>query len=246
MLKVLIVDDEYLARIELTRLLSKHADIEIVGEAEEGYQALEILKKTAVDLVFVDIQMPEMDGLEFAKQAQSQQFQLVFCTAFSEHAVDAFELNAFDYIVKPIMPDRLEAVLNKVRLLLEAHNDTESDDTQFLPDNHGLLLKFGSDYKIVRINEIFRFESLGNHVAVYSDSGKSYLHISLSKVEKRLDPTLFFKASRSDIVRVDQIEKIEEGMASGSLQVHMCNGQEIDVSRRQVQLLRKVFSIDHF
>ncbi|ACA89095.1 LytR/AlgR family response regulator transcription factor [Shewanella woodyi] len=246
MLKVLIVDDEYLARLELTRLLSKYVDIEIVGEAEDGHQALELLKKTSVDLAFVDIQMPEMDGLEFAKQAESQQFQLVFCTAFSEHAVDAFELNAFDYIVKPIMPERLEAVLNKVRLIQETHDETEQDDIQCLPDNHGLLLKFGSDYKIVRINEICRFESLGNHVAVYSDSGKSYLHISLSKVEKKLDPAVFFKASRSDIVRVDQIDKIEEGMASGSLQVHMNNGQEIDVSRRQVQLLRKIFSIDSF
>lgn len=244
MLKVLIVDDEYLARLELTRLLGKFADVEIVAEAEDGLQALEILSDINVDIVFVDIQMPEMDGLEFAKKAQEQQCHIVFCTAFSEHAVDAFALNAFDYIVKPIMQDRLEAVINKARLVKESRSDDELTHNQYLPDNHGLLLKFGGDYKIVRIQDITRFESIGNHVAVYSEAGKSYLHISLSKVEKRLDANLFFKASRSDILRIDKMSKIEEGITAGSLLVHMNNGQEVDVSRRQVQQLRKIFSIE--
>jgi DNA-binding LytR/AlgR family response regulator len=91
---------------QLTHNKASFADVEIVAEAEDGLQALEILSDINVDIVFVDIQMPEMDGLEFAKKAQQQQSHIVFCTAFSEHAVDAFASNAFDYIVKPIMQCR--------------------------------------------------------------------------------------------------------------------------------------------
>ncbi len=243
MLKVLIVDDERLARMELNRLLNKLDDILVVGEVEDGIEAINFINNHSVDLVFLDIKMPEMDGLEFARTV-GMNVHFVFCTAYSEHAVDAYELNAFDYIVKPIMQDRLEAVINKARLI--CHDDGVTLESQYMPDNHGLLLKFGSSQKIVRLNEINRFESIGNHVAVYVDSGKSYIHTSLSKIEKKLDPTTYFKASRSDIIRIEKISRIEEGMAIGSLQAIMESGVEIPVSRRQAHSLRKLFSIESF
>jgi len=255
--KVMIVDDERLARLELKRLLTKFDHVDVVAEANSAKQALMLMNTMAIDLVFIDIQMPHMTGLELA-QTFANNIKFVFCTAFNEHAVDAFALNAIDYLVKPVNPERLKQCLDKITKLTE--NDLSSaplsennmpDNSlpekhlseNYLPEKHGILLKFGDSSKIVRLQEIERFESIGNHVAVYSSAGKSYLHSSLSKVERRLDPSLFFKVSRSDIIRIDNIVKIEEGMAAGSLMAIMNSGQEIEVSRRQSQQLKQMFNV---
>lgn len=239
MLNVLIVDDERLARVELNRLLEKFDFINVVAQASNGEQAITLLNKHQIDLVFLDIQMPEMTGLELAQQLDPS-IKFVFCTAFNEHAVDAFSLDAVDYIVKPINSDRLEKTLERVKnSILTAVEET----IDYLPDNHGLLLKIGDSSRIVRLENIERFESVGNHVAVYSSEGKSYIHSSLSNVEKRLNPEQFFKTSRSEIVRIDNIDRLEEGMSVGSLVAVMKSNQEIEVSRRQVQTLKQLFNV---
>ena len=113
----------------------------------------------------------------------------------------------------------------------------------YLVESHGLLLKTGETSRIVRLKEIERFESIGNHVAVYSIYGKSFLHCSLTKIESRLDPSVFFKASRSNIIKVDCITSVEEGMSTGSLLAKMQSGQQIEVSRRQAINLKVLFSM---
>jgi len=239
LLNVLIVDDERLARVELNRLLEKFSFVNVVAQASSGNEAIELLNTHSIDLVFLDIQMPEMTGLELAQQLDPN-IKFVFCTAFNEHAVDAFSLDAIDYIVKPINKDRLEKTLTRVK------NITESDTSEvidYLPDNHGLLLKIGDSSRIIRLEDIERFESVGNHVAVYSSEGKSYIHSSLSNVEKRLNPAQFFKTSRSEIVRIDNIQRLEEGISVGSLVAVMKSNQEVEVSRRQVQTLKQLFNI---
>jgi two-component system, LytTR family, response regulator len=239
MIKTLIVDDERLARAELKRLLSVHPQIEIVGEAASAAEARELLDQLQVDLVFLDIQMPEVSGLELAASLNSS-LQFVFCTAFNSFALDAFALNALDYLVKPLDPTRLAKTLQRYRHDEQA-STTPAPQENFLPDQHGLLLKFGEVNRIVRLNEISRFESIGNHTAVYSSFGKSYLHSSLSKIESRLDPQYFFKASRADIVRLDAIKQLEPGMASGTMLAILQDGSEIEVSRRQMQSLKQTF-----
>lgn len=236
MLNVLIVDDENLARQELKRLLEKRDDVDVVGEAKSGSEALVLLKTLEADVVFLDINMPDMDGLSFAKAAP-EGLNIVFCTAFSEHAAEAFELSAFDYIVKPVQFERLQSVVNKLRLTRE-----KDDSHKVLPQEHGLLLKFANEYKIIQVAEIWRFESVGNHVAIYTAYGKAYLHMPLSKVELKLDPQIFVKASRSDIVRISEIEKIELGVAAGTLVMVLKNGDAVDVSRRQASSIRQLFS----
>ena len=262
--KVMIVDDERLARLELKRLLAQFDHIEVVAEANSAKQALIAMNTNPIDLVFIDIQMPQMTGLELA-QTFASNIKFVFCTAFNEHAVDAFALNAIDYLVKPVNPERLKQCLDKITRLIaiEAEHTNLSVNAEkyladkplvdvvvaksltenFLPEKHGILLKFGDSSKIVRLQEVERFESIGNHVAVYCLAGKSYLHSSLSKIERRLDPAIFFKASRSDIIRIDNIAKIEEGIAVGSLMAIMLSGQKIEVSRRQSQQLKQMFNV---
>jgi len=239
LLNVLIVDDERLARVELNRLLSKFDFVNVVAQASNGQQAVELLENHVIDLVFLDIQMPEMTGLELAQQLDPS-VKFVFCTAFNEHAVDAFSLNAIDYIVKPINVQRLEQTLQRVQSTLISD---EKETVDYLPDDHGLLLKIGDSSRIIRLEEIERFESVGNHVAVFTNQGKSYIHSSLSNVEKRLNPAQFFKTSRSEIVRINSIQRLEEGMATGSLVAIMKSNEQVDVSRRQVQNLKQLFNV---
>jgi two-component system LytT family response regulator len=241
MFNILIIDDERLARVELKRLLKPFDSINVVAEAKNAAQAKELLQANDIDLVFLDIQMPEVTGLALAAELPSD-LPIIFCTAFNEHAVDAFSLNALDYLVKPVNPERLQQAIHKF-IQLNTKKTEPTLTTNYLPDNHGILLKFGDCSKIVRLQEIERFESIGNHVAVYSSDGKAYIHTSLSKIEARLDPSVFFKASRSDILRVDSIQKIEDGMATGSLLAQLTSGQQIEVSRRQAQQLKQLFNV---
>lgn len=240
MWKTLIVDDERLARSELKRLLQAHPQIEIVAEADSADSARDILAaQPEISLVFLDIQMPGSTGLELAAELRPNLF-FVFCTAFDSYALDAFALNALDYLVKPIVPQRLAQSLSRLPAAAAA---TASDNSQpsYLPDHHGLLLKFGENSRIVRLSEISRFESVGNHSAVYTPYGKSFVLSSLSRIEQRLDPQQFFKASRADIIRISAITALEPGLAAGSMLAMLQDGQQIDVSRRQVQQLKTLF-----
>jgi len=252
MFKVMLVDDERLARVELRRLIEQLDDVTVVAEANSSEQALQRIQNQPLDLIFLDIKMPQMSGLELAKHIDNK-IQFVFCTAYSEHAVDAFELDAIDYLVKPINFERLVQTFDKLRRIKREQNDIKessssspppsSTTNQYLADNHGVLLKFGDSSKIVRLQNIHRFRSIGNHVEVHTSEGKSYLHSPLSKIGVRLDPVIFFKVSRSDIIRVDNINKIEEGITVGSLIAILNSKEQVEVSRRQTQSLKKLFNV---
>lgn len=244
MLKVLLVDDEKLALMEMQRLLKNIPDVEVVGQATNGKEALILIESTSPHLVLLDIRMPEMTGLEFAEKVPPH-IHFVFCTAYSEHAFEAFNLNAAGYLMKPIEPARLAAVVQKVKLVVDEEVCEEAlVEEACLPDSHGLLLKSGQEYQIIKIRDIDRVESVGNHVAIYALNKKLYLHVSLSKIEKKLNPHDFIKASRSDIVRLSSIKTLEDGMATGTLSVILNTGHEIEISRRQAHSLRKSFSLD--
>lgn len=253
--KTLIVDDERLARAELKRLLAAHPQIEIVAEADNADSAKAVLQQQPdIALVFLDIQMPGCTSLELAAGLRPD-LLFVFCTAFDSYALDAFELNALDYLVKPVSPQRLAASLQRLPAGQHQQMDDQSDqqaDTggpadspspaaNYLSEQHGILLKFGEQSRIVRLGEICRFESIGNHTAVYTPYGKSYVLSSLSRIEQRLDPALFFKTSRADIIRLSALEHLEPGMAAGSMLAQLQDGQQVEVSRRQVQQLKLLF-----
>ncbi len=242
MIDTLIIDDERLARAEIKRLLKAHPQINIIGEAANAKIAMDIMQSQPLDLIFLDIQMPGMTGMELAEYI-SLDTQFVFCTAYDQYAVDAFALNATDYLVKPIEPARLAACIGKIEdNQAKANASQEADNSGYLPENHGVLMKFGEINRVVRLHEIERLESIGNHTAVYSKHGKAFVHSSLSKVESKLDPQFFFKANRGDIIRIDYIDRIEPGIKTGSSIAFLRSGEEIEISRRQVQQLKQLFS----
>lgn len=228
MIRVLIVDDERLARAELRRLLAEHPQVEVVGEAENADKALQAIKALRPDLALLDIQMPGMDGIRLAGEI-CDQTQFIFCTAYDSFAIDAFGLNALDYLLKPVAPERLSKALQRVQLA--------SQQVNHLPMDHGVLLKFGESARVVRLHEIDRFHAVGNHAQVFTPYGKSFVLSSLTRIEQRLDPGYFFRTSRSDIVRLGAIVSFEPDVGS-ALVARLVDNSEVGVSRRQSQLLK--------
>ncbi|TMP77537.1 DNA-binding response regulator [Pseudoalteromonas phenolica] len=237
-IKVLIIDDEPLARAELQRLLKKYKQIEVLGEAQNIIEGKALVDDLAPDAIFLDIEMPGGTGLELAEQLKGE-IPIVFCTAYNEFAVDAFSLNAVDYLLKPAAPARLEKAIEKLTSLL-----SETENTQ-LEDDFKLMVKFADKMKIILLRDILRFESVGNHAAIYTEFGKSYIHSSLSKIEAKLDPSVYLRASRSDIIRLDAVVHLEESINYG-LTATLSNGSEVDISRRQASALKKQMSFAAF
>lgn len=231
-MKALIIDDERLARAELRRLLAAHPSIEIVGEARNGTEALEQIPELEPALIFLDIQMPGMSGFELLEKLDAVP-QVIFTTAFDQHAVRAFEANAIDYLLKPIAPDRLAAALEKVRVQ-KTEPSTPPLDRVFVRD--------GERCWLVQIEDIVLFESEGNYTRLHFGSNKPLIPRSLAALEKRLDPTRFFRASRQHLVNLKAIEKIEQGVAD-NLVVTVRGGHSLDMSRRQSNKLREIMSL---
>jgi two-component system LytT family response regulator len=229
-IKAIIIDDERIARQELLRLLKKHPEVEVVAEAENIEQGYEEIKNHTPDVIFLDIEMPGGTGLTLANKLKAE-IPIVFCTAYDEFAVDAFSLNAIDYLVKPVVPARL---VDTVAKLSTAENTPEQSP---LDDDFKLMVKFIEHMKIIRLGDIIRFESIGNHAAIYTPKGKAYLHSSLNKIEARLSDSCYFRASRMDIIRLDAIEKLELTVSNGLL-AYLTDASKVEISRRQASKLK--------
>jgi two-component system LytT family response regulator len=227
-MKALIVDDERLARQELRRLLGAHTGIEIVGEARNGEEALERIQQESPDLVFLDIQMPGLSGFDLLECLDDLP-QIIFTTAYDEYALKAFEVNALDYLLKPVAPERLAAALRKLRAPRQ-------------PRMEQVFVRDGPRCWIVRLREIFLLESEGNYTRLYFGKERPLIARSLTAIEERLDAATFFRAGRKHILNLQWIEKVEEGVP-GNLVVTLRGGQTVEMSRRQSTRLRDVLGL---
>jgi two-component system LytT family response regulator len=228
-MKALIIDDERLARLELRRLLAAHPEVEIAGEARSGTEALEMIADLAPDLIFLDIQMPGMTGFELLEALEDVP-PVIFTTAYDQYAIQAFEVNALDYLLKPIAPERLAAALARVHPRAE----TARLEQVFVRD--------GERCWIVRLPDIFLLESEGNYARLYFGSERPLIRRSLNALEAQLDPAVFFRADRKRIVNLKWIEKVDVGI-SGGLLVTLRGGRTVEMSRRQSARLREAMSL---
>lgn len=248
-MKALIIDDERLARKELRELLAEHPFIQICGEAENATAALKLVADTNPDLLFLDIQMPGKTGFEFLESLPPPHPQVIFTTAYSEYAVQAFEVNALDYLTKPIHPKRLASALERLRERMIVPAD-QSSDTTLLPDSNSR--KWENESRVfvrerdrcwfVTIKSIRLIESEGNHSRIHFDKEQPLLYRTLASLEEKLPPNLFLRANRSQLVNLSFVESIEPWF-SGSLKVKLRDGTEIEFSRRQAQLFREQMSL---
>ncbi|HMV27356.1 MAG TPA: LytTR family DNA-binding domain-containing protein [bacterium] len=235
-MNALIVDDERLAREELRRLLSSHPDIKIVGEARHAEEARELIATLRPDLVFLDIQMPGEDGFALLASLESTP-EIIFTTAYDQFALKAFEVNALDYLLKPIDPKRLADALQKI-----SSQESSATPTGPLTDNDQVFVKDGDRCWFVRLKQIRLMESEGNYTRLYFDKEKPLILRSLNQLEVRLDPKVFFRASRQHIINMQWIETIEPWF-DGGLNVTLKSGPQVKISRRQAQKFRELTSL---
>jgi two-component system, LytTR family, response regulator len=239
-----IIDDERLARNELKKMLVDYPEIEVVGEAANVDEARKIIEELNPELIFLDIQMPVKTGFVLLEELERVPI-VVFTTAHDEYALKAFEVNALDYLLKPIDPKRLSDAIQKLvfqddRDLLA--NEGRSENRNFLSDLDQVFVKDGEKCWFVKLAEIRLFESVGNYARVFFGSNKPLILKSLNSLEERLDPKTFFRANRKHIVNLRMIEKVEP-FFNGGLLLEIKGGEKIEVSRRQAVRFKEMMSL---
>ncbi len=245
-MKAIIVDDERLARKELTGLLSKHDDIEIVGEAGNTEEALELAKNLEPDIVFLDIQMPGKTGFEMLEELDKVP-EIIFVTAYDEYALKAFEVSALDYLLKPVESDRLARTLDKLRdRFLKAEEShkrmVEASSQELLTPSDQIFLKDGDKCWFIKLEDVRLFESEGNYIRVWFKNFKPLILKSLNALEERLDNRHFFRANRKHIVNLHWVTTIENWF-NGGLRFTLLDGTHVEVSRRQAARFRELRSL---
>jgi len=244
-LRTIIIDDERLAREELKLLLKEYHEIDIIDEAKNGEEAIEKIKALKPDLIFLDISMPEMNGFEMLKQLEEIP-KVIFVTAFDEYAIKAFEVNALDYVMKPVDPARLDESIQKLNLKEEDFTSqfegaiSRKDRALTLTDS--VFIKDGEKCWFIELSKVRMLESDGNYVKVYFDNFRPLVLRSLNSFEERLDPEHFFRANRKFIINLKWISQIENWF-NGGLQVELREGEKIEISRRQAIRFKEIMSL---
>lgn len=238
--KVVIIDDERLARSELKRLLSEFPDVEVIGEAANANEGIQKIESLNPDLIFLDIQMPGKSGFEMLTQLDKAP-SVIFVTAYDEYALKAFEVNAMDYLMKPVEPKRLADALSKVRQREEEELLSYSR-RGLLGEDDQVFVKDGERCWFVKLSEVRLFESVGNYAKVFFGPHKPLILKSLNSLEEKLDEKVFFRANRKHIINLRMIEKIEPYF-NGGLLIDLIGGEKIEVSRRQAVKFKETMSL---
>jgi len=234
-MKAIVVEDSRLARLELTEQLKSHHDIELIGEAENVPEALNLIKQNKPDLIFLDIHMPKQTGFDLLEQLDFTPM-VIFTTAFSEHAIKSFEYDVVDYLLKPITTKRLNKAIEKARLKFNLSKpDTLDIQSQF-------YVKDGNTTWFIKLSEVSLFESMGNYTRIHFNDAKPMIYKSLSLLETRLPKQLFFRVNRNQIINVNRITGIESNVGA-SIEISLDNDTCVEVSRRQTAEFKKIWSL---
>lgn len=252
MLRVIIADDERPARAFLTSLLRAFDDVEVVGEAKNGAEAIEVIENVRPDLALLDLHMPELDGLEVVRLLNKKHMPIVaFVTAHDEYAVRAFELNAIDYMLKPVSRARLREAINRAIERLE-HVDVRQEQTTRIQKAAAQIeqetpakrleripVRKRDAIAIVAVETVAAIEADGELLHITTDTGERHtITRALKDVEARLDPEQFMRLSRRALVNVERIETVTP-MPGGTYVVKLSNKQELPVSRQRSKILRE-------
>jgi two-component system LytT family response regulator len=244
-LRTLLVDDERLARSELRRLLEPHDAVEVVGEAANADEAEAALREHNPDLLLLDVQMPGDSGFDLLERLDAVP-HVVFVTAYDEYAIRAFEVNALDYLVKPVEPERLESAIETVReRAAETSPEAVAGDdtaTRTLTAEDQVFVKDGERCWFVRLADVRLFEAAGNYTRLYFDGEEPLIRRSLSYLEERLDPGRFFRASRQHILNLRWVDDVAP-WSKGKLKATLEDGTEVEMSRRRSRAFREELSL---
>ena len=242
-MRAIIIDDERLARAELKKLLQDFPEVEVVDEAANAEEGIAKIEHQRPDLIFLDIQMPGKTGFDMLSELERTP-QVIFTTAYDEFALKAFEVNALDYLLKPVEPKRLADAIQKLQVgeNKDLKPEMENVNNSILHENDQVFVKDGERCWFVKLNEIRLFESVGNYAKVFFGTNKPLILKSLNALEERLDEKFFFRANRKHIVNLRMIEKIEPYF-NGGLLLELKGGEKIEVSRRQTVKFKEMMSL---
>ncbi len=232
-MRVIIVEDSKLARIELVDLLKNQSEIEILAEAENGQQAIQLINQYQPDLIFLDIHLPDMNGFEVLNTI-SVIPKVIFTTAYDEYAIKSFDYNTIDYLLKPIRESRLLTALSKIKIEKETQKLLTLTDTIFIND--------GQEYYIARLDEIELFHTEGNYTKVIFKDKAPLFNKSLNQIEERLDSGVFVRVNRQEIVNIRHIARVEKWF-KGKLKLTLTGGKTVEVSERQSVYLKRLLSL---
>ena len=236
-MKALIIDDERLALAEVRRLLNDFNWVKVVGEAENAQQALELIESQQPDLLFLDVQMPGKTGFDLIEEIRGEMPRIIFTTAYDEFALRAFEVNALDYLMKPITPDRFAAALTRAR---EEPDGPENQSA--LRSSDQVFVRDGERCWFIPVSKIRLLESEGNYTRVRFENQSPLIYRSLSTLEQRLPADDFFRINRQQVVNLHFIERIETWFSHG-LKIWLKGGEECEVSRRAARTFRQKLSL---
>ena len=240
----IIIDDERLARNELKKMLVLHPEIEVIGEAANADEGLNLINELNPDLILLDVQMPVKTGFDLLQELEKLP-SVIFTTAYDEYAIRAFEVNALDYLLKPIDPKRFSDAVQKFLAIDEKEmlfSENRSEIRLSLSESDQVFVKDGEKCWFVKLAEIRLFESVGNYARVFFGPHKPLILKSLNSLEERLDPRTFFRANRKHIVNLRMIERVEP-FFNGGLLLEIKGGEKIEVSRRQAVRFKEMMSL---
>ncbi|MEL6631928.1 MAG: LytTR family DNA-binding domain-containing protein [Bacteroidota bacterium] len=237
-MRTLIIDDTRMARQELRFLLKNHPEVEVIGEASQAEEALAQIHLHKPDLLFLDIQMPGKNGFELLEMLDEVPL-VIFTTAYDEFALQAFEYNALDYLQKPIKDERLQKALNKIKEQVQIMSSQE--ERKVLDEDSQVFVKEGEKCWFVSLRKVRLFEIVDNYTRIYFEDQKPMIPKTLNYMEKRLDPSVFFRANRQQIINLKWIQHVEPWF-SGTLKIALKDGTEVEVSRRQTARFKELMS----
>lgn len=249
-IRVLIVDDEPLAREGMRELLVRESDIEIVAECRDGFEALLALESAEIDLLFLDVQMPELNGFEVLAAMPSERVPaVIFVTAYDAHALRAFEVHAVDYLLKPLETERFRVALNRAREQMKwrAGQTLPKNFAELLSRLHmerkhleRVLVKTGGRLWVVKTQEIEWIEAEADYACLHVQGKKHLLRETLSALESQLDPQKFLRIHRSTIVNLDRIQALES-LSHGEVVLILKDGTRLTASRNYRAKLAEIF-----
>ena len=225
--KTIIIDDERLAREEVKRSLSAYPEFVVLGEAANVDEAIVLIEKEHPDLIFLDIHMPEKSGFDLLEELAIVP-EVVFTTAYDQYAVKAFEVNAIDYLVKPLRDERFAVSIEKVKATF-AKREAKRDA---LPMHHKVFIKDGEKCFFIPLTDIRLIQSMDNYARLFFGDEKAMIKRSLNLLAEKLDPTVFFRINRSQIINTHYIKEIHPHF-NKKLQITLTSGEKLEVSSRQ-------------
>ena len=241
MIKVLVIDDERLARQEILRLLAKCDGVEVIGEAANADDAIEKINSMNPDLILLDINMPEKNGFDLLAELEDSP-QVIFVTAYDQFAIKAFEVNALDYVMKPVRLDRLQSAIEKVKEDVNIRKQETQQLQSAFDVNKQIFIKDGNKCYFLKMIDVYLIESIGNYAQLHTSAEKPLLHKSLNQLEEKLPEHIFFRANRQQMINLNYIKNIESYF-KGELQVTLLSGDKVEVSMRQSVRFKELLSL---